>query len=307
MHCHFFGNSDSPLFGIYHAPRTGRKQSASASVSGRSARPAVLLCPPIGHEYFRTHWSLRRLASALSRAGYPVLRFDYFGFGDSAGTSEEVTSIQTWIENIQQAKQNLIDESGTQAVVVIGLRIGGLLAAEAIRQEAESNSSPLIIWDPIATGNEYLNSLRTMQEEMLDLWYCKLDHQIPNGCQELLGSLFQNSVIQQLEALALADSISDAQQQLTTLVGNSGQLPCLAQSPNLRVVQHQDRSDWDLLSQIETAWLPSDGPAKIEAVLSELLPPFAAATTRPKQESCSIRAAIPDVAASFSSGEVHSS
>ena len=307
MHCHFFGNSDSPLFGVYHAPRKSRKQIASATASEASAKPAVLLCPPIGHEYLRTHWSLRRRASALSRAGYPVLRFDYFGFGDSAGTSEEVTSIQTWIENIQQAKQNLIDESGTQDVVVIGLRIGGLLAAEALRQDEESNPLPLVVWDPIAAGNEYVDSLRVMHEEMLDLWYCKLDHQIPVDCEELLGSLFQHSVIQQLEELAFADSISDTQQQFTTLVGNSEQLPFLEAFQDISVVQHQDRADWDLLSQIETAWLPSDGPSKIEAVLGDLLPPFATANTRPKQESHSHTAVIPSVAASLSSGEVHSS
>src|SRR5476651_2484753 len=43
----------------------------------------VLVCPPLGCEALRSHRSLRALADDLATAGYPTLRFDYPGTGDS--------------------------------------------------------------------------------------------------------------------------------------------------------------------------------------------------------------------------------
>ena len=96
MNPHFFGDSRQPLFAVHHPPRT----------DGRN-RPAVLICPPIGHEYIRTHWAVRLLASRLARQGHHVLRFDYRGMGDSAGTLGEVTQLSMWTENVRQAARDL--------------------------------------------------------------------------------------------------------------------------------------------------------------------------------------------------------
>ena len=72
----YFG-ADAELFGLY--------QPADAS-----AGKAVLLCPPLGQEQIRCHRLYRQLAHALAAEGIAVLRFDYYGCGDSAGASDEV-------------------------------------------------------------------------------------------------------------------------------------------------------------------------------------------------------------------------
>ena len=72
----YFG-AGGELFGLY--------QSA-----GTPASKAVLLCPPLGQEQIRCHRLYRQLAHALAAEGIPVLRFDYYGCGDSAGASAQV-------------------------------------------------------------------------------------------------------------------------------------------------------------------------------------------------------------------------
>ena len=70
----FFRESKSPLFAQYHAPDTG---------GGGVRSTSVLLCQPYGHEYIRAHRAFRTLGERLARAGFPTLRFDYRGCGES--------------------------------------------------------------------------------------------------------------------------------------------------------------------------------------------------------------------------------
>ncbi len=72
----FFGDPARQLFGVYHP-----------AAEGNAAERAVVLCAPSPQEYMPTHWAYRRLAALLAKAGVHVLRFDYFGMGDSAGAS----------------------------------------------------------------------------------------------------------------------------------------------------------------------------------------------------------------------------
>src|SRR4051812_45280912 len=98
---HFFGTSDRQLFGIYHLPRGGfRKQG-------------VVLCPPAPQEYMRAHMALRNFAALLARHGFPVLRFDYYATGDSAGQSQE-GHLSEWKANIVAAAEDLREYSGVR-------------------------------------------------------------------------------------------------------------------------------------------------------------------------------------------------
>ena len=72
------------LFGWYHA----------ADAGGRDI--VVVLCPPMGPEYTRSHRTLRHLADRLALAGIPALRFDYHGVGDSAGDEDDPDRVGHW-------------------------------------------------------------------------------------------------------------------------------------------------------------------------------------------------------------------
>ncbi len=143
----YFGSAERRLFGAYAPPRA----------SGAAAR-AVVLCYPWGQEYIRAHRSMRQLANMLSAGGYHVLRFDYFGTGDSAGESVEV-DLGGWESDIETAMEELKDTSGATRVGLVGLRLGATLAARvAIRKNKEIDT--LVLWDPVVSGPEYLEDIR---------------------------------------------------------------------------------------------------------------------------------------------------
>ncbi|MEO8076970.1 MAG: alpha/beta fold hydrolase [Acidobacteriota bacterium] len=151
---HFFGKSDRQLLGLYHRP------------DGRARRHGVVICPPAPQEYMRTHMAMRRLAAILSRDGFHVLRFDYYGTGDSAGGSSD-GSLEEWQANIVSAIADLKDCSGVTKVSLVGLRLGAALAARAAVAIAN-----FVLWDPVIKGSAYLEELRAIhQRRFADLLF----------------------------------------------------------------------------------------------------------------------------------------
>lgn len=141
-----FGSSSSPLFGILHPP-----------LRDKGLNHGVLLCSPIGQEQMRSHRALRQLAQGLTRIGYSVLRFDYFGTGDSSGNCTEVRT-NLCIENINTALEELIEMTGCDTVSIVGLRLGASFALQACSLQDKVNR--LILWDPIITGSNYIDELK---------------------------------------------------------------------------------------------------------------------------------------------------
>ncbi|MFT6988277.1 MAG: pimeloyl-ACP methyl ester carboxylesterase [Paraglaciecola sp.] len=142
----FFGSSAHPLYGIFHPPSgTEIKQEA------------VLLCPPFGQEYMRSHRAFRQLALILSKKGYAVMRFDYRGTGDSSGDIE-TTNIQEWLEDIKVAAHEIKETAHVKTVHLIGLRLGAILAAAASTEEL--NIDKLILWDTLSSGLAYDEELQ---------------------------------------------------------------------------------------------------------------------------------------------------
>lgn len=137
----FFGSSDQPLFGVYHPPRA------------RETRPlGVVLCYPVGQEYMRAHRAFRQLAILLSKAGFPVLRFDYHGTGDSAGEGD-AGSLAQWTADIGAAVDELRDNASVDRVALVGLRLGAALVAAV--QAAREDVACTVLWDPVVEGTPY--------------------------------------------------------------------------------------------------------------------------------------------------------
>ncbi len=131
-----FGTGSATLFGLHDPAAAPRK------------RIGVVLLNPLGWEALRAHRTLRLLASRLAAAGYDALRFDYAGTGDSGGDVREVTSAAAWRRDIGQAVDELKDVAAVSRVVLVGLRAGAVLAADAV--QAVRGLAHLVLWDPIA-------------------------------------------------------------------------------------------------------------------------------------------------------------
>ncbi|MEM9695360.1 MAG: alpha/beta fold hydrolase [Myxococcota bacterium] len=126
----------------------------------------VLICGPVGHEAIRSHWAQQQIARGLMREGYPVLRFDYRGEGDSDGDSAEVTLAQ-WTEDVADAVQELRDEAAVRRVGIVGYRLGALLAALAIDEHA-LRIKDFVWWDPWVSGKDFVHQLEALHLQMLD-------------------------------------------------------------------------------------------------------------------------------------------
>lgn len=137
----WFGPDDRPLCGHLALPASGR------------VRAGVVLCPPMGEESRACHRTFRRLAEELARAGFAVLRFDYDGTGDSAGTRDDPDRVDAWLISIETARRYLLD-LGVAQVSAVGLRLGATLAA--CQGVAGGGFDSLVLWDPCASGRTFL-------------------------------------------------------------------------------------------------------------------------------------------------------
>jgi uncharacterized protein len=151
----YFGNSARHLFGIYHAPQALH----------RASRPAVILCNAFGQEAIRAHRFQRLLAERLTRAGHAVLRFDYYGTGDSMGDDSDV-DLDGWSQDILTAHEELQRRSGTTRIVWAGMRLGATAVLQAAHN-APVNLSSLVLWEPVLDGVRYLAYLRERHIESL--------------------------------------------------------------------------------------------------------------------------------------------
>jgi alpha-beta hydrolase superfamily lysophospholipase len=101
------------------------------------ARVAVLMCPTWGDEELGAHRPLRELALALARAGVAVLRLDLPGEGDSFELLDpDADRPSAWMQTLGLALAELRARSGAPRLVVLGLRLGALLAARLAEDEA---------------------------------------------------------------------------------------------------------------------------------------------------------------------------
>lgn len=177
----YFGSSEAPLYGAF-----------LPAVTTLDPDHAVLLCSPLGHEYMRTHWLLRRIASTLSSSGYASLCFDYNGYGDSHGDSGAGTPL-LWADNISMAADELMALSGARQLSVMTLRAASLLASYADLSAFECES--LVMLDPVASGDHWISDLEALQQRQ-DLRHAddptlrKRPASPEQGLEEYLGAVF---------------------------------------------------------------------------------------------------------------------
>jgi alpha-beta hydrolase superfamily lysophospholipase len=143
----WFGPAERPLTGWWHLP------------PDRRASSVVLICPPLGLEYMNAHRALRTLGESLAACGIAAFRFDYAGTGDSAD-EERPGHHETLVESTLDAISYLQESRADLPWSVVGLRMGALIAAQALKCAAEP-AARFISWDASLSAKTFFRQQRT--------------------------------------------------------------------------------------------------------------------------------------------------
>ena len=130
----FSGSQDRNLYGFLHGVDTDQKTIG------------LIYCHPFAEEKNMSHSVLVKSARMFAKEGFPVLRFDLSGCGDSEGNLNCV-SIADWQEDLEAAVQVFTRETGVLNYMIWGLRLGAGLAL--LHVEKDEKVSGLILWQPV--------------------------------------------------------------------------------------------------------------------------------------------------------------
>ncbi len=115
----------------------------------------VVIVPPLGQE---RHWIFREtvnLARDLSQAGFPVIRFDYRGEGESSGEFQD-SSISSRLEDIAFAVKELRKITAVKNICLLGFKLGATLALVSAK---ELNCKKVLACDPVVDTKLYAETL----------------------------------------------------------------------------------------------------------------------------------------------------
>jgi pimeloyl-ACP methyl ester carboxylesterase len=259
----YFGDREGPLFGLYHPP------------SGPTVRDAaVLLCYPIGHEQIVSHRAFTQLAIRLAAAGFPVMRFDFYGCGDSAGACEDGTPAR-WRRDIAAALGSLRLRSACPAVVVAGCRLGATLAAIVAAERQDITS--MVLWDPIVEGAAYVDELALRHDDMLRHTHVAARSAAPAARHEFLGMALGAGAVAEIAAVNLdALTASPATRVLIVETGGDGTAALRQRlAANGARVDHQqlpvDRA-WSWIEDVNKVLVPQPVVAAIVSWIAGVHP-----------------------------------
>jgi pimeloyl-ACP methyl ester carboxylesterase len=163
----YFRSQSASLFGVLHEP------------AGNVVRDTgVLICYPTPQEYSAMLWSIRKLGQALADSGFPVLRFDYAGTGDSSGELTE-SSLAQWTSDIHAAADELRELAGVRRIHVVGVRLGAALALRAVTEGLRVRD--LVLWDPVISGERYLALLEDFDRRIAQMRHYPVSDQREEG------------------------------------------------------------------------------------------------------------------------------
>ena len=134
----FLERSGEQLYVVHHAAAGERRAS-------------VVLAGPMTLERSHGYLTWVRLARLLAVNGYDAWRFDYRGVGESTGDFRQQT-FDAWHDDLGAVVAH-IRAQGSGRVVVLGLRLGALLA---LRIFEGGRADGLLAWDPPAGGKPML-------------------------------------------------------------------------------------------------------------------------------------------------------
>jgi pimeloyl-ACP methyl ester carboxylesterase len=149
----FFENEGALCYAVLHHPAAGS--------ADQPALPGVVLCHPLlDFDLYEVPWTIRMVvgyARELAKAGYPSLRFDFRGSGQSDGEFEDVT-LGGCVRDLQRAAEVLVEKTGVEDIVVVGVRLAATAAMRVAARDGRVRR--LVLWDPVPDPNANLRAVR---------------------------------------------------------------------------------------------------------------------------------------------------
>lgn len=134
----------------------------------QQARGVVVLCSPVAKEHVDTYRGIALVGQLLADRGIAAVRFDLPGVGDSDGAQQDPELVRHWLAGVDRVI-DFASGLGVGAPVVVGLRLGGLLAAVAVtNRSANAAAGGLALWDPVLSGSRYLRQQSLMYRVSTD-------------------------------------------------------------------------------------------------------------------------------------------
>lgn len=187
----YFGVGERPLFGMYHAAPGSTRRDV-----------AVLLCAPIGTDHSRSHRTYRHLAERLAARGFPCLRFDLYGTGDSGGDEFVAGLARGWTHDVAAAAEQLRRRSGARSIALVGLRFGATVAMMHAAEHGDVDS--LVLWNPCVSGASFVSEVSKLHQI-----YVRIEPQLslapkPRVAgEEALGSFLPDALVSELGTIDL--------------------------------------------------------------------------------------------------------
>jgi pimeloyl-ACP methyl ester carboxylesterase len=128
-------------------------------------RRGVVIAGAHGHEDLCSRRFLKLLADRAAEADMPTLQFDYPGCGNAAGDHSTPGQVAAWTAGINAAIDRLKHECGVADVILVGFRLGALLAPLAAA--GRDDVAGLMLLAPPASGKAYVREITAMSR-MID-------------------------------------------------------------------------------------------------------------------------------------------
>lgn len=255
MHRYFIEDSTEKIYAVYHEPDLTADRNQ-----------AVLLVYPDGQEYMRSHRLYLQIAKELSRAGFHVLRFDFYGTGDSSGNHAKA-SLARWQDNIGRSAEELIAVSGTRSLSIFATRLGASIASGVGISSAQLQH--FIALDPVIKPASHLENKQYQHREMLaDLNRFQFKRSVSEACDDILGYQYSEQLRSELRDFAF-HSLKGAYLRSTALVSDSNFDTADLTKYNFDHAENLNQANyhWDDLAALEVLLSPGSLPLIIRDLL----------------------------------------
>src|SRR5256885_10509540 len=160
--------------------KSGELSLDALSHRGSRAPPCVIAAPHPALGGSMTVPSIAELAWALTRAGFPTLRFDYRGVGASQGRSRHapgegrIVRIDDEVQDLRASLDQLVQSTGSVAACAVGYSFGAAVvlaaAGDAIVSRLVLIAPPTSAWDfsPLATVRKPLLVICAHHDDLCD-------------------------------------------------------------------------------------------------------------------------------------------